>query len=375
MTEPAESGESEAAPPLLVPPPPAPPPPRPDPYPLAFTGTGGEYFRIWIVNLALTVLTLGVYSAWAKVRRLQFFYRHTRLAGSGFDYHGDPIAILKGRLVGLVLFGAYSAISYVRFGVAVAILAALALAVPWLMARSLMFRLHNSSYRGIRFRFSGSIRSAYWLFLVMPVLTLFSLFLAGPLWHHRIKRYQFANASFGRTPFGFSAKPGDFYVTYVLAFAVMFGFIMAMGAGLAVIGIGAALAAPANSTEVKASFVAIFTIMIFVGYLLAIVAMQAITAARIENIVWNGTQLAGHQFVSSLSARRVFWIQLTNLLATVFTIGLFRPFAQVRIARYVASVFVMVPVGPIEALAAADHQDVSAVGEEAMGFFDFDIGF
>src|SRR6187455_1771467 len=70
---------------------------------MAFTGAGSEYFRIWIVNLALTIATLGIYSAWAKVRRLQFFYRHTRLAGAGFDYHGDPIAILKGRLVGLVL--------------------------------------------------------------------------------------------------------------------------------------------------------------------------------------------------------------------------------------------------------------------------------
>ncbi|MEM9624119.1 MAG: DUF898 family protein, partial [Pseudomonadota bacterium] len=35
---------------------------------LSFTGDGTEYFRIWIVNLTLTLLTLGIYSAWAKVR-------------------------------------------------------------------------------------------------------------------------------------------------------------------------------------------------------------------------------------------------------------------------------------------------------------------
>ncbi|MCS6766168.1 MAG: DUF898 domain-containing protein, partial [Candidatus Protistobacter heckmanni] len=35
--------------------------------PLRFTGSGAEYFRIWIVNLSLSVLTLGIYSAWAKV--------------------------------------------------------------------------------------------------------------------------------------------------------------------------------------------------------------------------------------------------------------------------------------------------------------------
>ncbi|MFP5306510.1 MAG: DUF898 family protein, partial [Gammaproteobacteria bacterium] len=49
---------------------------------LQFSGSGGEYFRIWIVNLLLSVLTLGIYSAWAKVRRMQYFYRNTTLAGA-----------------------------------------------------------------------------------------------------------------------------------------------------------------------------------------------------------------------------------------------------------------------------------------------------
>jgi uncharacterized membrane protein YjgN (DUF898 family) len=69
----------------------------------AFTGSGSEYFRIWVVNLLLTVLTLGIYSAWAKVRRLQYFDRNTLLAGASFDFHGDPKAILKGRLLGVAL--------------------------------------------------------------------------------------------------------------------------------------------------------------------------------------------------------------------------------------------------------------------------------
>jgi hypothetical protein len=46
-----------------------------------FNGTGKEYFRIWIVNLCLTIATAGIYSAWAKVRRLQYFHRNTALEG------------------------------------------------------------------------------------------------------------------------------------------------------------------------------------------------------------------------------------------------------------------------------------------------------
>jgi uncharacterized membrane protein YjgN (DUF898 family) len=67
--------------------------PRP-PEQLRFTGTGSEYFGIWIVNWLLTIVTLGIYSAWAKVRRLQYFYRHTELAVSTFDFHGIPKSIL-----------------------------------------------------------------------------------------------------------------------------------------------------------------------------------------------------------------------------------------------------------------------------------------
>src|SRR5436305_11873488 len=46
--------------------------------PLSFTGSGSEYFRIWIVNALLSIITLGIYSAWAKVRTLQYFYRKDR---------------------------------------------------------------------------------------------------------------------------------------------------------------------------------------------------------------------------------------------------------------------------------------------------------
>src|SRR5690349_19493845 len=74
---------------------------------LGFTGDGREYFRIWVVNLLLTLATLGVYSAWAKVRRLQYFDRNTVLAGASFDFHGNPKAVLAGRALALVLFTAY----------------------------------------------------------------------------------------------------------------------------------------------------------------------------------------------------------------------------------------------------------------------------
>ena len=75
-----------------------------------FRATGSEYFRIWIVNLLLTIVTLGIYSAWAKVRRLRYFYGSTALEGTSFDYHADPKAILKGRLIAVLAYVVFNSV-------------------------------------------------------------------------------------------------------------------------------------------------------------------------------------------------------------------------------------------------------------------------
>src|SRR5881628_3802979 len=75
-------------------------------HPVQFTATTGEYFRIWIVNMALTIVTLGIYSAWAKVRKRRYLYGHTRIAGEGFEYRAKALPILKGRLIALGVLAA-----------------------------------------------------------------------------------------------------------------------------------------------------------------------------------------------------------------------------------------------------------------------------
>ena len=78
------------------PPPGAPPTPTPfsgtagpHRFTFAFTGRADEYFGIWIVNALLKVLTAGIYSAWAKVRKRRYFFGNTLLDGAPFDYLAD----------------------------------------------------------------------------------------------------------------------------------------------------------------------------------------------------------------------------------------------------------------------------------------------
>ena len=135
-----------------------------------FTGDGREYFRIWVVNVLLTLVTLGVYSAWAKVRKTRYFWQNTRLDGHAFDYHGDPRAILLGRVVALALVLGYTFAFDISRATGLVMVALLCAVGPWLFMRAQRFRLVNSSWRGLRFGFDARLREAYRV--VLPPLVI-----------------------------------------------------------------------------------------------------------------------------------------------------------------------------------------------------------
>ncbi|HEX8883112.1 MAG TPA: DUF898 family protein, partial [Noviherbaspirillum sp.] len=151
-------------------PPPAPAPAQAESLGFGFSGSGAEYFRIWIVNLLLTVATLGIYSAWAKTRRLQYFYRNTHLAGPSFDFRGDPKAILRGRILAVLLVAAYQYAFGFSARAGIVTVALLVAAMPFLIRSALRFRLSNTWYRGLPFGFAGSVIGAYRVYLLPMVM-------------------------------------------------------------------------------------------------------------------------------------------------------------------------------------------------------------
>ena len=134
--------------------------------PFVFTGTTREYFGIWIVNVLLTILTLGIYSAWAKVRRQRYFYGNTRLAGAAFEYHARPVQILVGRIIVLVLIAAYNvALNFVPV-VGGLIAVGLIFAIPWFIMRGLRFSARVTSYRNVRFDHTGTYWGAFQAYIL-----------------------------------------------------------------------------------------------------------------------------------------------------------------------------------------------------------------
>lgn len=112
------------------------------------------------------------------MRTLRYFYGNTELSGSRFDFHGKPTAILIGRLVMTAFLVAYVALSEVEPLAALGLMGVLILASPWLVLRSMKFRLANTSFRNIRFGFEGTAGQAYKYLLLVPLLTIVSFGLA-----------------------------------------------------------------------------------------------------------------------------------------------------------------------------------------------------
>lgn len=347
------------------------------PAPVTFTGTTHEYFRIWIVNMALTIVTLGVYSAWAKVRKLRYFYGNTTVADGQFDYHARPQAILFGRLIAVGMLAAYWASGYVSVWAPLVVIALIFLVSPWLIVRSRIFQMRNTSYRGLRFNFAPNYTgamSAYWGGLALTVVTL-GLGLPSALFMRN--RFAIDNTAFGQTNFKLTTTSGPFYSVYWKTVGVaLLGFILAMLliAGLTFLIGGATIADPDVLAETpEAALPAAMEMVILLPILVVYLGIFVYSQVRYRNLVWNRTGLGGNTFVSTFSVRQMCWLYLSNIAAIVFSLGLLTPWAQIRMAKYRAEHTEINLADDWQSYVAAHNAPGSAMGDELGDAFDVGI--
>lgn len=319
--------------------------------PFEFFGNGFEFFRIWIVNLVLSIVTLGVYSAWAKVRTQRYFYGNTRLDGASFEYLADPIRILKGRLIAFGFLLVYMlADQFVPLLGAILMLVLIGV-FPWVMVRGLAFRNHYSAWRGVRFGFGGAMGEAYKVFLLWPLLGVLSFGLLFPYALCRQQAFIVGNSRYGVTPFAFDARAGAFYRLFLPLIGLLF-------AG----GVLAAVLSPVLP--------AVGPLIVVVAYLTAF----ALFNVRMTNLVFNNTAVEGHRLQADYRLASYATLMVTNMLALVLTLGLFYPWARVRTARYAAEHIRLEADGELDDFAAGQRAELSAMGSEIGDLFDMDVG-
>jgi uncharacterized membrane protein YjgN (DUF898 family) len=338
--------------------------------PFEFTGTGAEYFRIWIVNLLLTVLTIGIYSAWAKVRRLRYFYGNTSLAGSAFEYHGQPIQILKGRLIALAALIVYSALTHLIPITSLLLVPLMLLALPWVIVRSRKFQMQVTSWRNIRFHFHGTYGQAAAAYIGWAIVAVFTLYLMMPrLLYARVK-FLLGESSFGSQRFEFTKEVGPYYRFFYAA------ALMGLVVGAVVVAVvfmalpkGALLGAKPPPGLTGILFAA--QLAGYAVYLLIFAYFQS----RFVNTTLDGLQIGPHTVRCNLETRRLAFIYVTNILGMIVTLGLFYPWARIRSAKYQFDSMSVDTVGSLDTFVEEADTRTSATGEELGEFFDVDFGF
>lgn len=404
-------------------------------YAFEFQGRATEYFRIWIVNVVLTVLTLGIYAAWAKVRTRRYFYGNTLLDGKPFDFTGNPVAILKGNLIFGGLFALYSVTIRLYPAVGFGILLLIFCIMPLLVQKALRFRAHNTVHRNIRLNFHGTLGEAYRVFLGLLFLVPFTVGLIIPYLQFRQKKYLFGNVGWGGVKATMSGGAGYFYKTFFKSFGLV--IIMSILVGLAApaylefqngredrnasqastpAGTREAMQAPAASestyetefnkayeTEFNKAYdaqisanpdltekqkeelrkssaeiqkmmaMAMFSVIPIYLFIFLVAIYYHV---RTSNYCINTTEWGqlGH-LKSTVRVRDYLWLLFTNGLAVLFSLGLLIPWVKIRMARYVASKTTFIANGNLDAVAQSLGGNESALGDAGTDIFDFEVGF
>ena len=382
------------------------PAPPPAGYRMAmrFTGSGSEYFRIWIVNLLLILVTVGLYYPFAKVRRLRYFYGNTKLGGEEFDFHGNPWKMLRGFLLMVALLGAYGLATNVSPWAALVALLLFAGIWPALFRASLQFRLANTSWRGLRFHLEGSLGDAYralWPMLVVMVMYLGGLafvapqeagpqarpnavagaltgiggllaVLLTPWFWFVIKRFQHDHYALGpeRTTLRSGAAP--FYSLFLKAGGLSLLFLLPAIAIF--VWVSASLAGAQRGNVPTASFLLV-PLLLAVASLGMLIVVGSFTAARLQNLVWSNTRSTSLRFSSRVRVGALVALTAKNWLLIALTLGIYLPFARVARARLLIEAVEVTSRHPPHVLTAALRgMGGDAAGDASADLLGFDVG-
>lgn len=348
--------------------------------PFGFDGSGAEYFRIWIVNLFLSIITIGIYSPWAKVRNTRYLYRNTQVAGASFDYHANPVAILKGRLIAVVLLAIYLGSGAIFPGLDLLVFLLIGGFVPWLLVRSRMFALRNTSYRNIRFSFQSVFSKAYKVLIGYYLIVAVTLGMAYPWARYHRARLLVDNSSFGDTSVQMDpwVTPSDFYKIYmvigVLAMGVAFFASQLLGwLGPMLVPEGALEAGDPENPELSPAMMTVLFLTLLIMFPIYASAYFALKAAVLRKTLHN-LHVGEHRILCDFSIARLVGVYLSNLVAIFLSLGLLIPWATVRVRRFLLAHLTLQPHGDLNAMLGRNEDEVSALGEEVGEIFDFDFG-
>ncbi len=260
------------------------------------------------------------------MRRLRYFYGSTQLAGSSFEYHGQPMQILKGRLIAVAVLVPYFLVAALFPPWDLLFWVAFLIALPFLVVKSRLFGMRMTSWRNIRFDFAGTYAAAAKVYLGLMLLVGVTFGLAAPYWTYARQRFLIGQTRLGTTQFDFRARAGDYYVAIILGGLAIVGGVVAGDPDRHV--------GPRRRDDCRAARLrpALGRDDPNHGTRLP-VRLRGDQRSHTQR-AFDNTYIGSHKLSCNLRASQLFWLYLTNALAAIASLGLLIPWAQVRLMRY-----------------------------------------
>ncbi|MDP3230011.1 MAG: YjgN family protein [Acidovorax sp.] len=375
-----------------------------DAYPLEFTGSGGEYFRVWIVNVLLSIITLGIYTPWARRRTAQYFYSHTMVAGSPLEFTAQQRKMVMGFVLLMLITLAYNIAANTGQDTAVGVfLLAGAVLAPFIWGSAMRFRLGATRWRGLRLQFTASWKEVYiasWPVFALALvwfgvfygLQMLSPELAGALQEaeEETKRklptltpamgglivlglvltvlcfirleYNFKSLLVLKAQVG--AERGRWKPVYMdfvkIWLATVLVFILCVVA-LSLIGTllaGGSMALVAGLGNSLGLWIIVLIVGAIVGGIfllfLASAPARAYREARMFRLMWDNIGVSHvARFKCHLPTGGYVWLRIKNMVLTLITLGLYRPFARVSEYRMKLESVTLHVKGGVEQVAGA----------------------
>ncbi len=335
-----------------------------------FSGSWREFLPIALSNLALTIVTLGVYRFWGQVRERKYLWSHSRFIDAPLDWTGTGTELFVGFLMSAVLFGVpffiinfgVQALALQGYGEIAGLITAAAFILIYFLVgvarfRALRYRLSRTYWRGIRGGSDNPGIQYGWSYIWKNAVGWLPLGLLIPwsmvsLWNERWKQMSFGSHQFDSTAdFGGLMKRFLlFYLSPIIFFVVVFIALIVGGIGAAILGIGGAVFG--GGAEPAQWVIASLILIVVATFYLILPMIWLIFYAKFYRVVVGSLTLEKLQFSFSASTQN--WLLL---------------FLGDFAIWFVASVISLTPIALIvAAFGLLDGIEIPRAGESTVAF-------
>ena len=307
---------------------------------LRFHGNGSSLFGIFVINVLLTLLTLGVYYFWGKAKIRRYMHSQTELHNSRFSNHTTGGELCIGWIKAIILIVTIVLISEIpsffwedmtHEWITLLAFYGLLLFVflPLAIVGSLRFRLSRTSYQGIRLSFRGNSKTFFKIYYIGLLKTIFTLGLYYPYFETKIRLFLTRNVRFGTGRFKFFGTGRNLFWYFVLNL----------------------LLTP-------------FTLgLCWYWY-----------SALKTRYYWSCTTFEGVSFHSTVVGSRLLFLKVENFILLAISLGLAWPWVAVRNNRFSCDYLVLSDQPNFSSI-AQDFSDAGATGEGLSDYLDFEFEF